>query len=356
VVSDRKQEKVKYVLYSEDADMPDASTKEAMTNTTPKSCVDLHCDCNTMWSLAQQFSMRRLCIETGEHTGELLNDYAVRARRIAATYARFYLELEDGGDPSKRGRYYWMALGAFASKTVACTFEAWQVRTMTLITDSVWEGLGKGNLWLFCDISGWHWYHSMYRNSFAKCISERNSRRYIKQVKEQMESLPWTSKALPIIKHMAVSDHVREGFRLVDEFERTNDITKQRRIQLKHLMAIANHEQGVILQPLIYADSNFSMWVRQQRAPYASWASPALKLVFTHACGTKTQEMQSVAPADTELEDLKSRMVWITAAAVRFHELMDRKKENMLSELSIIAGWVNLEDRRSTFEATSIAL
>jgi hypothetical protein len=125
--------------------MADASKKEAMTNTTSKSCVEVNCDCNTMWSLAQQFSYKRLCVQTGDHEGELVKDYAVRARRIAATYARFYLELEDGGDPTKLGRYYWMALGAFASKTVACTFDAWQVKAMSIGIKTVWEGLGKGN-------------------------------------------------------------------------------------------------------------------------------------------------------------------------------------------------------------------
>jgi hypothetical protein len=24
----------------------------------------------------------------------------------------------------------------------------------------VTDGLGKGNFWLFCDISGWHWYYA----------------------------------------------------------------------------------------------------------------------------------------------------------------------------------------------------
>jgi hypothetical protein len=48
---------------------------------------------------------------------------AVRARRLAAIYARFYPELEDGGKPQWKGRFYWMALGAFASKTVACSLE-----------------------------------------------------------------------------------------------------------------------------------------------------------------------------------------------------------------------------------------
>lgn len=56
--------------------MPDVSTKEAITNTTPKSCAEVNCDCNTMWSLAQQFSTKRLCVETGENKGKLLSDYA----------------------------------------------------------------------------------------------------------------------------------------------------------------------------------------------------------------------------------------------------------------------------------------
>ena len=52
--------------------MSDPTTVEVMTNTTPNSCVDVHCDCNTMWSLAQQFSTKRLCIETGQHKGQLV--------------------------------------------------------------------------------------------------------------------------------------------------------------------------------------------------------------------------------------------------------------------------------------------
>jgi hypothetical protein len=59
-----------------------------------------------MWSLAQQFSTKRLCTQTGEHKGKLVRHYAVRARRIAATYARFYLETEEGGNPEFKGRYY----------------------------------------------------------------------------------------------------------------------------------------------------------------------------------------------------------------------------------------------------------
>ena len=80
--------------------------KEATTNETPKSTVDVPCDCHGIWSLAQQFSTKRLCVLTGKREGTVVRDYAVRARRIAATYARFYLEIEVGGDKSKIGRYY----------------------------------------------------------------------------------------------------------------------------------------------------------------------------------------------------------------------------------------------------------
>ena len=50
------------------------------------------------------------------------SDYAFVTRLLAAIYARFYLEQEEGGDPAKKGRFYWMALGTFASKTVACSW------------------------------------------------------------------------------------------------------------------------------------------------------------------------------------------------------------------------------------------
>lgn len=326
--------------------MADASTKEASTNTTPKSCVEVNCDCNTMWSLAQQFSTKRLCVETGENKGKLLADYAIRARRIAATYARFFLEIEEGGDPEKLGRYYWMALGAFASKTVACTFETWQVKGMSIAIDTVWEGLGKGNFWLFCDISGWHWYHSMYPASFDKCIHQRNSKNFNKTLKAQIAKLPWSGTALPVIKYFSPSTEIMNGFAKVKEFETTDrdDASTREAIQFDHLLEIAKHEQGVILQPLIYNDPAFAAWVQKQRAWYAEWASPNLELVFSHQCQNAHTEVKSVAPKDTKLENFASRMNWINQAASKFHSLMQQKKTFMHSALSNIASWVDLAD------------
>lgn len=330
--------------------MSDSSTVLAKTNATPQSCVTAQCDCDTMWSLAQQFSTVRLCTRTGEHRGKLVRDYSVRARRIAATYARFYLEIEDGGTPAKKGRYYWMALGAFASKTVACTFDAWQVRGMTPFDDTVWEGLGKGNFWLFCDISGWHWYRNMYPSSFDKCLRSRDTTRYVGNVKAQLKQLPWHAEALPIVKNLRVSKEIIAGFEQVSKFENASPRARPS-IQFRHLLDIANHEQGVILQPLIYEDKSFAARIRLQRMPVANWASPPIELIFNHGCSIEAESLKSVAPDGTELEDFQSRMGWIVSAARQFHDLMQHRSAYMEQELRIMAGWKDMPDTKTTMEA-----
>jgi hypothetical protein len=325
--------------------MADPTVVEAMTNQRPNSCAVVQCDCNTMWSLAQEFSYLRLSTATGDFTAKLVEDYVVRARRIAATYARFYLETEDGGDPDKKGRYYWMALGAFASKTVACMFEKWQISAQRLLTEKTRRGLAKGNFWLFQDISTWHRYYSKYPGSFDMCLSSRNASQYVPAVKVQMGRLPWQSEVLPKIKQMQVSAAVKKGFAKVKEFEEASD-KRRPGIQLEHLLAIADHEQGVILQPLIYDDPDFAFWVKLDRASIVNLISPAKELVFSSACEAEDTELKSVAPADTKLEEFKSRMKWIGQAAKQFHKLMQTQKEYMEGELRTMAGWVDMPDKK----------
>ena len=325
--------------------MADPTTLEVMTNTTPNSCVEVKCDCNTMWSMAQQFSYLRLSDETAPFKSTLVKNYAVRAKRIAATYARFYLELEQGGNVAKKGRFYWMALGAFASKTVACTLELRRLRLQSAAVSSTWEGLGKGNFWLFCDISGWHWYYSMYAGSFDMCLDSRNSDNYVTAVKAQVKKLPWSAEALPKIKKLAVSREIRLGFAKVKEFEDQTDTRRRPAIQLENLLAIADHEQGVILQPLIYDDPDFVYWLELQRNPWVRWASPNLELVFGSECGTDNTVLKSVAPDDTKLENFKSRMKWIGKAAEKFHQLMQEKTAYMEGEIRTMAGWVAMGDK-----------
>ncbi len=325
--------------------MTDPTLVKAPTNTTQGSCVDVKCDCNVMWSMAQQFAYLRLSDETGPFKATLIKNFAVRARRISGTYARFYLETEEGGDPSKKGRYYWMALGAFASKTVACTLELKRIRLQAaVLSEKTKNGLGKGNFWLFCDISGWHWYYNKHPESFDTCIENRNASNYVPAVKSQVAKLPWSGEALPVIKQLAVSPYIRQGFAKVKEFEKETQPKRRRQIQYDHLIAIANHEQGVILQPLIYQDPDFAWWVASQRSAWINWATPDLELVFTNACSEDKAELKSKAPDDTVLEDFTSRMKWITKAADMFHDLMYKKQAFMEGEIATMAGWATLPD------------
>ena len=108
------------------------------TNDKLNSYAKMTIKCDVKCSLAQQYTYKRLMEsaqkdEFGYGVGDwtLLDSYWARARRIAATYARFFLEQEDGCKSCKdkdgniidlTGRFYWMGLGAFAVKTVLITF------------------------------------------------------------------------------------------------------------------------------------------------------------------------------------------------------------------------------------------
>ncbi|BEV17360.1 hypothetical protein HBDW_41480 [Herbaspirillum sp. DW155] len=319
---------------------------QSQTNTIENSKKELKCDCTLMWSMIQEMSTKRLCRLHGRNEGSIIPIYSDRARRISASYARFYLETEDYGDPTKKGRFYWMALGAFASKTVACSLDDGRV----VIANPVFQGLAKGNLWLFYDISGWHWYYTRFHKSFDDCVRCRDASGYIKPVKDQVANYPWKDDALAKIKNMSICDYIISGFNLVKQIEASRPGSRQEELKMAHLLAIANHEQKVILQPLIYQDKCFSFFVGMQRWPVVDMVSPELKLAFTSACDTKDAQKKSLASGSTILEDFESRMNWITEAARRFHFLMQNEKQYMERELHAMAGWVN-EDQSQNIPA-----
>ncbi|MBN9355548.1 MAG: hypothetical protein J0I15_03775 [Herbaspirillum huttiense] len=322
--------------------MSEKDKVQSRTNNTEGSCKELRCDCDTMWSLVQQKCTMRMCQLRGARTGSLLEKFNVRARRISATYARFYLELEEGCNEELKGRFYWMALGAFASKTVACSLELLRVQMLP----SVFDGLGKGNFWLFQDIAGWHWYYTLYRNSVNPCFEARDASSYLHPVQLQVAKYPWKDKALKKIKNMRISAHIKLAFQKVEEFESETNVLKKASIQLANLMAVADHEQREILQPLIYDERCFSGWVAAQRSIWLNWASPKLSLVFSSACDTREAHLESLASDDTVLEDVESRMIWIKRAADSFHSLMQNKSHYIEAELLSMAGWVTMEDRQ----------
>ncbi|RZI85637.1 MAG: hypothetical protein EOP38_04505 [Rubrivivax sp.] len=89
----------------------------------------------------------------------------------------------------------------------------------------------------------------------------------------------------------------------------------------------------------------FAYWIRFQRSSLVNWLTPELELVFSHACAIEKEDYKSKAPKSTELEDLRSRMDWIGAAANRFHMLMRTQKTYMENQLKTMAGWVAQADR-----------
>lgn len=168
---------------------------EGNTNTTENSCKTVQCNCLTFWEVQQQEAMKRISNlkDSKKNLYKLEPGYEARARRIASVYAKIYLEQELNGNRQLKGRYYWMGLGAFASKTVAAVFKhgltAWGYKWAPVIGGGLGGILGgtvinsmirdpvhdfaKGNLWLFMDIAPWHYAWSASPASFNQCKDER---------------------------------------------------------------------------------------------------------------------------------------------------------------------------------------
>ena len=67
-------------------------------NDTPRKIQQITITCNELWSFAQQFAYLRLSDKKNDGY-HLIGLYAARARRISATYARFYLETQRAATP-----------------------------------------------------------------------------------------------------------------------------------------------------------------------------------------------------------------------------------------------------------------
>ena len=298
--------------------------------------------------------------------------YEARARRIASVYAKIYLEQENHGDKQLIGRYYWMGLGAFASKTVAAVFKhgltAWGYKWMPLsvIRDPV-HSFAKGNLWLFMDIAPWHYAWSMSSASFNQCRTQRDVSKFT-HIKEEVRNIPWSS-CLPIIKHLQSTPEITQAFeylpKIENVFKRKNESRQDRfklssKNLLKHLMSIAVQEQRNILQELVWKD-----WKVQAQATLQSYTKlPDSTLVLSSDYGVDTvkpdkngnykgrhagvinqlPESVYIEPLPhTRVQNYDSRMEWIQKAAEKYHLLMlsNKGRPFLEKELAIIAGWGN---------------
>lgn len=321
------------------------------TNTTSDSVQDITLSCAELWSIGQQEAIRRLsiqrsCLFTRVPRQHLVGDFSARAARIAATYARFYLETEQGCNPDYKGRFYWMGLAAFASKQVKCALD--------FIPDSLWfplakaathvskDSLGKGNFWLFQDIFVWHWFYAQYPEQFDECAPQRDTSTYVEIVKSNMASLPWAEETLTVLNNLRLTKDITKAFQYTRSFERSSDYEERRALQLQSLMMIANHEQITILQPLIYNEWVFKKSLDIQAALEDLPLIPKRVAAFTTTCDIEN-EQRRVQMKDGNLYETADRMKFITAIAEKYHILMHEDVEYMEGTIRTISSWSNAE-------------
>lgn len=367
---------------------------ESNTNTTDNSCKTAHCDCLTFWEIQQQEAMMRVSNlkDKGKNLYKLEPGYEARARLIASVYANIYLEKEKYGNKNLIGRYYWMGLGAFASKTVAAIFKhgltAWGYKWIPIISPFVLSPMvrdpvhsfAKGNLWLFMDIAPWHYAWSMSSASFDQCKTKRSVSKFT-HIKEEVLNVPWSS-CLPIIKNLQSTPEIKKAFGLLPKIEavfkrkgktRKQNFADSKDNLFKHLLAIAVQEQRNILQELVWKE-----WKVQAQATVQSFTGlPDSTLVLSsdylvdsvkpirksksmlpssyniknmereyqgrHAgvLGKLPETVYSEPLATTKVANYDSRMEWIQKAAEKYHRLMlsDKGRVFLEKELIIIAGW-----------------
>ncbi|EIK97624.1 hypothetical protein PMM47T1_03909 [Pseudomonas sp. M47T1] len=315
--------------------------------------------CEALWAIGQQRAIKLLsdekeCPIKGKST-ELISDFGTRAGRIAAAYARFYLELEPGCDPKSKGRFYWMGLAAFASKQVKCGLDFIKVASQIFVdynnpsATAMVEtaktplkigknSLGKGNFWLFQDIYVWHWFYANHKDLFKSCIADRNTESYPNEIKATLNSLPWAAEALPAIKNLQKTEFIQQGFSQIYTLETTSNHNTIRKLQLSSLMNIADHEQRKILQPLIYNDLSFELLLDTQKVMEAIPGTPKRLASFSDACDIDDSKFK-IEMHEGALYRESDRMKFITEIAQQYHTLMDDELEYMENKISIISSW-----------------
>lgn len=310
---------------------------------------DLNPGCKELWTIGQQEAIRRLSVKTRVEfkqtaSYEVVKNFSVRAERIAGNYAKIYLELERNGNPALAGRFYWTGLAAFASKQVMCALDyasssKWRYLPPAVPPFEITKlYLGKGNFWLFQDIFVWHWFYINHPEHFKKCINDRSWEQYTDCFKTAFKELPWLKDALPKIKYLQKTAYLEQGFELVSEIEGLSDGEIRRRKQLASLMAIANHEQLEILQPLIYESSDFKLLLNSQALMEGHMGVPKRLAAMSTMCETGDSEYDSVM-TEGKLHNANDRMKFITDIANNYHRLMRAKKTYMHESIRSIASW-----------------
>lgn len=326
------------------------------TNVQAGSLHEITLTCDKLWAMGQETAIRRLSVETrsffgGSSKQELVSDFGARAGRIAATYARFYLEREEDGKAHLKGRFYWMGLAAFASKQVKCGLDFIPKEPyLTLVTPPLAQpalrigktALGKGNFWLFQDIFVWHWFYSKYPDQFTECAPERNATAFEDQVQHNIDNLPWATEALSKLNNLAPTPEVIEAFRLTALCESRHDIrSEQEELKYQSLLQIANHEQLKILQPLIYDLLPFRAVLKAQAIMEIMPFVPQRAAAFSMACDIENSQLREQM-TEGNLYDSADRMKFITRIAEKYHRLMTERRTYMEGVITGISAWQHM--------------
>ncbi|WP_026285457.1 hypothetical protein [Thiomonas sp. FB-6] len=121
---------------------------------------------------------------------------------------------------------------------------------------------------------------------------------------------------------------------------------KRRALCMGHLWAMARHEQGEVLQGLVYSDTGLLQDLQKSRLTRDGMKLDKyvylfkLHLSFSAEEYSTDDEFRSDAPRGIFLEQYKERMQWIKTTAQRYHQLMSgSKSERMFAELRKLAAW-----------------
>ena len=316
-----------------------------------------------------------------EYVGQVVR-YAMRAERIAGGYARLYLEsapraglrparppwgsrklgaalrflvTDQHGAPTRRGRFYWAGLAAFASKQVAFTIRNW---ALPFFGPATLSALGKGNLWLYNDALPWHYAWTVCPESVEMCAAERNAQDFEPVVLSNLGKQEWAGEAVPNIPwnfdensatlgapigQLRLAPLMREAIDGWKAFEAETSDKGKAALAMQHLWAMARHEQGEVLQGLIYGNPKVQKELERARKmgmPMNSKGTPLtfrMQLSFSASEFVEDPEWRSDAPPGIRLFDYRERMEWISDTADQYHKLMcGRCQSRMLDELRIL--------------------
>lgn len=388
---------------------------ESPTNTTENSCKEIKIGCVPFWEQCQDEAILQLTYKlpseiTNTKLSEyrlpglgikidldryfLIKDYEQRARIIASVYARLYLEemSPDYGNSNLKGRFHWMGLGAFASKTVAYVLNHWLTDFTKNIGSSFKEAremFACGNFWLYMEIAPWHIAWAICSESFDLCKTERDSRKF-SIIQEKMKTLDWAEEALPKIGFLALDNEssaseksktgtIEAAFDALTKveaiFESSED--EQEKYEkagddlLKNLMSFADNEQRNILQPIVWENESVKTVAEMQRWDFTGKIAPSTAVAlssdyhyssleevrkYNSQIGFYTRKEMDERYRDivpelpvkpylfdegAKAEDEDSRMEYVTRIAEAYHDLMlhDKGRAFLHEEIAIIATW-----------------